>query len=226
MPRSVPHAPRVHRHRARYGIALTILLANPLSQASEPQPVASYRHALPTAPAVPIAFAQVAPAVPIAFAQVAGGDPLPATPWLDEVRTQRQAAEARRQANRESFEARRRAKDPWGAAQHEAWEDGIQRRREARKQRIEQDRDYFRGMSPNPTDPWGEPWNDATPSPAPRGSPAADTAPLGDPFRAADLNRGGQPLVPGTADLDAPPPPGTRGYAPQDWNNLWYFRGY
>jgi hypothetical protein len=214
-PRAVRRAHRGEDRQAHCRTALTMLmlLAMPLTQAGT-TPTAD-----PSAPArLP------APALPITIAQAAVGEP--PTPWLDEVRTQRQAAEARRQANRESFEARRRANDPWGAAQHEAWEDGVQRRREARKQRIEQDRDYFRGMSPNPADPWGEPWNDATPSSAPRGSPAADTAPLGDPFRAADLNRGGLPLVPGTADLDAPPPPGTRGYAPQDWNNLWYFRGY
>ncbi|WP_295579880.1 hypothetical protein [uncultured Lamprocystis sp.] len=200
-------AHRGDRRHARPGTALIILmlLATPLTQAGI------------TLTADPSAHARLsAPASQVTIAQTAVGE-LP-TPWLDEVRTQRQAAEARRQANRESFEARRRAKNPWGAAHHEAWEENVQRRREARKQRLEQDRDYFRGMGPTLADPWAEPWNDVPPN-------AADTAPLGDPFRAADLNRGGLPLVPGTADLDAPPPR-TRSYAPQDWNNLWYFRGY
>ncbi len=206
----MPRARRGDRHRARYGIALTVLLANPLSQASDTQRTDLNPRALPPTSSVPIPLAPAADA-----------DPLPtATPWLDEVRTQRQAAEARRQANRESFEARRRANDPWGAAQHEAWEDGVQRRREARKQRIEQDRDYFRGMAPVPADP-------ATEATTSRHDPtAAGTAPWGDPFRAADPNRGVAPLPPGAADRTAPPPPATRSYAPQDWNNLWYFRGY
>ncbi len=215
LPLSIPPAPRVHQHRARYGIVLTILLANPFAQANEPLPAAPYLHLLPPAPAVPIAFAQAG-----------GGDPLPAaTPWLDEVRTQRQAAEARRQANRESFEARRRANDPWGAAQHEAWEDGVQRRRDARKQRIEQDRDYFRGMGRVPPDPWSAPWND-TPTGSRHESATTGAPPLSDPFRTAAPNRGAAPPPPGPADVDSPPPPGTQIYGPQDWNNLWYFRSY
>ncbi|MBV5346606.1 hypothetical protein JZU46_00015, partial [bacterium] len=112
-PRSVRRAHRGEDRQAHCRTALTILmlLAMPLTQAGT----------IPTA-------------LPITIAQAAVGEP--PTPWLDEVRTQRQAAEARRQANRESFEARRRANDPWGAAQHEAWEDNVQRRREARKQRL------------------------------------------------------------------------------------------
>jgi hypothetical protein len=212
-PRAVRRAHRGEDRQAHCRTALTMLmlLAMPLTQAGT-TPTAD-----PSAPArLP------APALPITIAQAAVGEP--PTPWLDEVRTQRQAAEARRQANRESFEARRRANDPWGAAQHEAWEDGVQRRREARKQRIEQDRGYFRGMAPMPPDPWAEPSTDATASR--HESTTAGTTPLGDPFRAADPNRGATPLPPGAADRNAPPPPGTRNYAPQDWNNLWYFRGY
>ncbi|AUB83332.1 hypothetical protein THSYN_21905 [Candidatus Thiodictyon syntrophicum] len=104
------------------------------------------------------------------------------TPWLAEVRAQRQAAEARHQANRAAFAARRRALDPWGAAQHEAREEAFERRREARRGQREQ----ARGPLPAPGTP---------------------------------------PGTPDTSTARANPDPG-RGTPPQDWNNLWYFRGY
>jgi len=106
----------------------------------------------------------------------------PDTPWLAEVRAQRQAAEARHQANRAAFAARRRALDPWGAAQHEAREEAFERRREARRGQREQ----ARGPLPAPGTP---------------------------------------PGTPDTSTARANPDPG-RGTPPQDWNNLWYFRGY
>jgi hypothetical protein len=60
--------------------------------------------------------------------------------WLDEVRAQRQAWEARRQAAKESADAHRRMIDPWGAALHEALEREAQARREALANRAEQRR--------------------------------------------------------------------------------------
>jgi hypothetical protein len=87
---------------------------------------------------------------PLAPAADRGQPPRSEMPWLDEVRTQRQAWEARRQAARDAFEARRRLADPQGAAHQEAWEKDVHRRREARKQRMEQDRQRFRVLGQPP----------------------------------------------------------------------------
>jgi hypothetical protein len=85
------------------------------------------------------------------------------TPWLDEVRAQRQAWEARREENRSAFEARRRAHNPRGAAQQEAWEEETRRRRSERLERLDQERAYFWGLGPAPAAPW-PPWpNDLDP---------------------------------------------------------------
>ena len=116
--------------------------------------------------------------------------------WLDEVRAQRQAWEERRRAKKEAIDARRRWIDPWGTAQQEARREENQRRREALRNKIEQDRDAFRSHSPwrSPQAPWQEP----LPSPGSDGqNPISDVPDILSPY---------------------PPLPG--------WNNGWYFRGY
>jgi hypothetical protein len=59
-------------------------------------------------------------------------------PWLDEVRAQREAWEARRKAEKEASDARLRMIDPWGAAHMEAHEREAEARRDAALQRAEQ----------------------------------------------------------------------------------------
>lgn len=76
--------------------------------------------------------------------------------WLDEVRAQREAWEARRSAMREQHEQRRRAHHPRGAVQPEAWEEDLRRRRAERQERIEQDREVFRRLGPGA---WGPYWS-------------------------------------------------------------------
>lgn len=88
-------------------------------------------------------------------------------PWLDEVRAQRQASEARREATRKAMDTHRRWIDPWGAAQREAREREIGQRRQATRERIEQEREQLRArrppiapfpeIPPPPVPPWGEP---------------------------------------------------------------------
>lgn len=119
------------------------------------------------------------------------------TPWLDEVRAQRQAWEARREATRNAYEARRRATNPRAAAQQEAWEEDVRRRRAARLERMDQEFEIFRSLRPGqPPLPW--PWVTGMP-----------TLP--------ELGSG--PTTPGT-------PGDTPIYAPPGWDNHWYFRGY
>ena len=86
-------------------------------------------------------------------------------PWLEEVRAQRQASEARREATRKAMDARHRWIDPWGAAQQEAREREIDQRRQAARERIEQEREQLRMRRPPvasfpemppPVPPWGE----------------------------------------------------------------------
>jgi hypothetical protein len=146
----------------------------------------------------------------------------PSIRWLGEVRAQRRAWEERRKAARESFEARRRGAGPWGSAQHEAWEEEVERRREARRQQREQERELFRSLGP--TEPplrWPErmdhPGGFAT-APTP-GSPPGDTMVTDGSPPALP-----QPLAPGVVYPPGPPPRGP--YSPQDWDNLWYYRGY
>ena len=76
------------------------------------------------------------------------------SPWLDEVRAQREAWEARRAAAREYHEQRRRAYHPRGAVQPDAWEEDLRRRRAERQERIDQDREVFRRLGPGA---WGPP---------------------------------------------------------------------
>jgi hypothetical protein len=119
------------------------------------------------------------------------------TPWLDEVRAQRQAWEARREATRSAYEARRRANNPRAAAQQEAWEEDVRRRRAARLERMDQDLEIFRSLGPGqPPLPW--PWVTGMPSLPELGSGAT---------------------TPGTGGE-------TPIYAPPGWNNHWYFRGF
>ncbi len=70
------------------------------------------------------------------------------SPWLDDVRAQREAWEARRDAARENFETRRRINHPSAAAHQEAWEDDIRRRRAARQERMDKDLEMFRSLGP------------------------------------------------------------------------------
>lgn len=150
--------------------------------------------------------------------------PDPSTRWLDEVRAQRKAWEERRRASREAFEARRRLADPWGAAQHEVWEDEVERRREARRLQREHELEHFRGLGPSdPPLPWPEAMD-------PQGYPGRNPPPMpGSPPSASAAAGGheavqGEPLAPG---IVYPPDAPTRGpYSPQDWDNLWYYRGY
>jgi hypothetical protein len=150
--------------------------------------------------------------------------PDPSARWLDEVRAQRQAWEERRRASREAFEARRRLADPWGTAQHDAWEDEVERRREARRLQREHELEHFRGLRPSdPPLPWPEAMD-------PQGYPGRNPPPTpGSPPSASAAAGGresvqGEPLAPG---IVYPPDAPTRGpYSPQDWDNLWYYRGY
>ena len=136
------------------------------------------------------------PAEPPAYGDQIGLDA--PTPWLDEVRAQRQGWENRRDAARNAFEARRRANNPRAAAQQEAWEDDVRRRRAARLERLEQDRELFRSFGPSqmPLLPW--PWT---------------TGP------AAPPELGSEPVVPA-------PPHEEPLFAPPGWDNHWYFRGF
>lgn len=138
-------------------------------------------------------------------------------PWLAEVRAQRQAWEERRRAARDAFEARRRQVDPRRAAHQDAWEEDVRRRREARLQRIDQDRERFRDLG-QPTLPWypgpmGIPDTTGA-TPGERTSPSTGAA--GTETRSADTG----------AALAAPGAPASAPPLPQAWDNTWYFRGY
>ena len=87
--------------------------------------------------------------------------------WLEEVRAQRQALQKQRRAQ---HEARRRAIDPVGAAQQEARENALQRRRQEWLEQIEQDRRSFLNQGP-----WATPW-----SSLPEGMPASEPGELDD----------------------------------------------
>lgn len=93
-------------------------------------------------------------AVPVDPAAIGIAQPDMAAPWLDEVRAQREAWEARRSAVREQHGQRRRLHHPRGAAQQEDWEEDLRRRRAERQERIDQDREVFRRLGPSA---WGLP---------------------------------------------------------------------
>jgi hypothetical protein len=132
------------------------------------------------------------------------GAPEAPTPWLDEVRAQRQAWEERREATRQAYEARRRANNPRGAAVQEAWEEDTRRRRAARMERMAQDREHFRQIGP-PEPPLGQPW-----APPPWTTDHPPPPP--------DLGASTPMVIPGQPEDGLPNPPG--------WDNLWYFRGF
>ena len=145
----------------------------------------------------------------------------PMRQWLDDVKAQRQAWEARRQAAKEAINARRRLNDPWGAAQKEAREMENQRRRDAMLEQIERDREAFRNQGP-----WqgGNLWE---PGPPPPGySAQSDTAPQLDPVAPAStaLNPPQPAEDPTQAPTQHPDEPST--YSPSGWDNRWYYRGY
>lgn len=96
-----------------------------------------------------------------------GASPLPQ--WLDEVRAQRQAREARREEARKALDARHRLIDPWGAAQHEAREREFELRRQSNRERIEQEREQFwsrRPPFPGPLPSTPIPWQPGFPTAA------------------------------------------------------------
>lgn len=70
------------------------------------------------------------------------------SPWLDEVRAQRQAWEARRNQAREAYDARRRLHNPRGAAQQDAWKEEVRRQRAERLELIARDRELFLDLGP------------------------------------------------------------------------------
>ena len=130
-------------------------------------------------------------------------EPEPVRGWLDEVRAQRQAREQRRHAAKEAMDARRRWIDPWGAAQQEAREQEVQRRRDAFLQKIEREREVFRNQIP--WTPQDHPWQGEIAEPAPEFPIAPETDSGGTPGQA----------------LPSPSP-----YALPGWDNHWYYRGY
>ena len=153
------------------------------------------------------------PPGPNTRAELAPTDRGPPT-WLDEVRAQRQAAEERHLANRDAFAARRRT-TAWGATRHDARELEVQRRRTARKQRIEEDRERFRTLGAAYPSPWTIPE-----------SPQAVTG-TDQPAPTAAATQPETPADPTGAFSRVPPPPASAGHnTPQDWDNLWYYRGY
>lgn len=119
------------------------------------------------------------------------------TPWLDEVRAQRQAWESRRDTTRSDYDARRRANNPRAAVQQEAWEEDVRRRHAARIERMDQDLERFLSLGPGqPPPPW--PWVGGIPARPESGSAAI------------------APGAPGDEAIFAPP----------GWDNRWYFRGF
>ena len=145
--------------------------------------------------------AQEPPAPPLS----AGTVPMETEPvhrWLDEVRA-RQGREERRRAVKEAMDARRRWINPWGAAQQEAREQEVQRRRNAFQERIERERDAFHYQ--NPWGPQHNSWQDETTAPGPNfpEAPEADN--------------------PGPPEQPLPPP---SPYALPGWDNHWYYRSY
>jgi hypothetical protein len=124
------------------------------------------------------------------------------TPWLDEVRAQRQAWEDRRESARSAFEARRRANNPRAAAQQEAWEEDVRRRRAARLEWMDQERERFRQLGPA-VPPLSEPWT----WPWPKDPP------------------GSLESAPG-ATFVSPVAPEESLFVPPGWDNHWYFRGF
>ncbi len=133
-------------------------------------------------------------------------EPATVSPWLDEVRAQRRAREERRRAAKEAMDARRRWIDPWGAAQQEAREQEVQRRRGAFLEQIERDREAFRNQVP---------W-----APAPQQSPWLNEMLTREP----ELTAPGEAETAGATGPAVPPP--STPYAPPGWDNLWYYRGY
>lgn len=134
-----------------------------------------------------------------------GGSPIEPEPvhrWLDEVRAQRQAREERHRSAKEAMDARRRWIDPWGAAQMEAREQEVQRRRDAFLEQIDREREAFRSQVP-----WIplSPWPDEITGPGPELPRTSEAGTAGPPD---------QPV--------APPSP----YALPGWDNHWYYRGY
>lgn len=174
------------------------------------------------------------------------------TPWLEEVRAQRQAWESRREAARDAFDSRRRASNPRAAAAQEAWEETVQRRRSARLEHMEQERRHFLQLAPSfpPLIMPGEPpWpNDAPVVADPPGVLTPFSTPWGRPWP------NDHDILPDSGRLPSPGAPWTRPWTrespgaspeserlnpfgtppisegtlliPPGWDNLWYFRGY
>lgn len=148
---------------------------------------------------------------------VTPGSTHPENRWLEEVRAQRRAWEERRQAARDTFEARRRLNDPRGAAHQEAWEEDVRRRRETRMQRMEQDREFFRGLRQPPL-PWYQ-------SQGPASGPTRQV-PEWRPDRPSDSPSPGTGDPSTGTDFYPPGAPQAGPFSPEHWDNLWYYRGY
>ncbi len=73
--------------------------------------------------------------------------------WLDEVRAQRRAWEARRDAVREDYKARRRLNHPRSAARQEAWEEDVRRRRALHQERIDRNWELLGNLGPGQPPP-------------------------------------------------------------------------
>ncbi|WP_373506614.1 ABC-F family ATP-binding cassette domain-containing protein, partial [Thiocapsa sp.] len=102
-----------------------------------------------------------------------------------------------REATRSAYEARRRANNPRAAAQQEAWEEDVRRRRADRLERMDHDREAFRNLGPVEFPP---PWPWVT----------------GMPTLPEISNGATSPDTPGDESIFAPP----------GWDNHWYFRGF
>ncbi|MEA3639424.1 MAG: hypothetical protein VBE63_05710 [Lamprobacter sp.] len=128
------------------------------------------------------------------------GPPSSTPPWLEEVRAQRRAL---REQRRHAHEARMKALDPIGAAQRDEHKELVRRRQEEMRDLFETERRLYLNRGP-----WFSPL-----------TPNQPLAPALTPFAGGSLN-------PQVRAADEQPSDSTRGLAPSDWNNLWYYNGW
>lgn len=109
-----------------------------------------------------------------------GKDVMPhqiAPAWVDEVRAQREAWEARRDAARQAHETRLRLNNPRGAAHRDAWAEELRQRRQEQQEWIDQERSRFIPPGPAPFTALGTRPAEKTEEP-----PAPSELPLGEPL--------------------------------------------